>query len=183
MAAMFAQCEREHRGLTAAEIEAACSTAAGHDLDAFFAACVRGTSVPDYRAILGAAGVDLALEERTEKVLRGLDLTHDRPAFTDLRALDQSGGGDPAAITGHVQKLGERAVASVAEAKEDVETAVAAGATSLAVEFARGNGTIATAPAAVEERRRVRVNLTPQNEPAPPAQAIRDGLTRSRRAR
>lgn len=49
------------------------------------------------------------------------------------------------------------------------ETALVAASNSLAVEFARGNGTVAEVQAGFEDRRRVRVLLTPQSEAAPAA--------------
>lgn len=184
MHAMLEQCQAQGRGLTEAEIEGACSKAAGKDLGSFFARCVSGTSVPDYAAILGAAGIDVAVDDRRETVLRGLDRSRkDAPVFTDFRAMESSGGGDPAPLSGRVRSIDGKPVANGEDAGAAVAAAIAAGKTSVAVDYERSNGVTATANAALEERNRPRYRLTLQADPGPEKLAVRQGITASRRAK
>lgn len=184
MHAMLEHCQTQGRGLTEAEIEGACSAAAGKDLGSFFARCVFGTAIPDYATILGAAGIDVAVEDRRETVLRGLDRSRkDAPVFTDLRAMETSGGGDPAPLSGRVRAIDGKPVTNGDEAAAAVTAAITAGKTSVAVDYERSNGVTATVNAALEERNRPRYRLTLQADPGPAKLAVRNGITASRRAK
>lgn len=78
MRALFGYCQTLGRGLTEAEITDVFSQVAGSDLTPFFDRHVHGTVVPPYADILAHAGVEITLEERSRRVLRGLQRTRNR---------------------------------------------------------------------------------------------------------
>jgi hypothetical protein len=69
---------------------------------------------------------------------------------------------------------------------DDVErllaAATAAGKHAVAVEYELANGRRRTASAAIEERLRVGCRLEPRADATPAQVAVREGITRSRRA-
>lgn len=181
MLAMWLQCERLGRGLGSDDIEAICSQVAGVDLGEFFAGCVRGTVVPDYEALLALAGMQAKRNESSEPVLRGLNLVRrDQPAFSDLAAVERSGGGDPIGLSGVLRQLDDQPVTDADGATSLVRAAAAAGRTRMRVEYELPTGARRTVLAPIEQRTRVRVELQPIADAPPAAVAIRDGITARR---
>lgn len=182
LTAMWQTCRDQRRGLTSEEIEQHCSAAAGADLGAFFARCVRGTVVPDYATILAAAGMTCSVQERDRRpVLRGLDLGRTGPpTFRDFSWLESSGGGDPANTVGRLRQLDDQEVADAAQAEALVQAADKAGKRELRIEFELANGNRRTARAALESRVRWTVSLEADANAKPEAVARRESMTRAR---
>jgi predicted metalloprotease with PDZ domain len=184
MRAMWQTCEQRGRGLSADEIEAHCSAAAGVDLGPFFAAHVRGTQRPDYRSLLRLAGIsaDLQPAAQSAPTLRGLDLSRtNAPAFVDWPSLERSGGGNPLAACGRVRQIDGQPAADADACRQIVAAAFAAGRTTVAVDYETGNGSQRTAKAAVEATTRVHFAMQLEEAPDDQQRSIRDGITASRR--
>lgn len=186
MRTMWQACEQRGRGLTADEIEAHCSAAAGTDLGPFFAAHVRGTQRPDYAALLRLAGIEADLQSGATPTptLRGLDLSRpNAPAFVDWAALERNGGGNPLTTCGRVRQLDGQPAADADTCRQLVAAAFAAGHTTVSVEYETANGSQRTAKAALEAPARVRFTMQLAETPDDTQRAIRDGITAPRMRR
>ena len=94
-----------------------------------------------------------------------------------------SGGSEPLPLSGRVRAIDGKPIQDGDEAGAAVAAAIAAGKTSVAVDYERSNGVTATANASLEERNRPRYRLTLQADPGPEKLAVRNGITASRRAK
>ncbi|HLQ36731.1 MAG TPA: hypothetical protein VK348_02935 [Planctomycetota bacterium] len=175
MRALWRSCEEQGRGLTAEEIAAVVSRTAGTDLTPFFDQHVSGTLVPDYARLLACAGLAYQRETTHEQVLRGVvTRTNAPPTFADQAAIERSGGGDPLGTCGRIRTIDGKEIKTAADIPPIL---AAADRPTLAVEFETPSGEVRTANAALEERQRGKVTLTPLDNADPLALAIAAGIT------
>ncbi len=192
MRALFARCEKLHRGLTPEEIVTTASQVAGIDMAAWFDRHVAGTVRPDYAKILGHAGMRVELKETAEPILRGLRVDRDgQPTFTDWSRLDASSSAQPLRGAGILVAVdeqewgsdalkGEQSLAEFLTAYVEAhQDAFADGRLSVPVTYRTVGGQNRTVRAGVEPSRTVVFDLDPMpdDEVSAAQRAIREGIT------
>ena len=171
MRALYRFCLQEGRGFEKAELVRVASEAGGCDLAPFFARHVAGTEPPPYAKLLEPAGIRYAQEERTTRVVRGVQAVQREGKA--VWTYSETGGGrrDPAAET-------IVAVAGKPLGDDDFEERLEActPGTRVALELERG-GDKRTVEVQVEERKRVTAKLGLDEEASAAALKLRRGIT------